>query len=231
MKTKAFKPILLLLMGFLAQSICADDLWNMAVKISQQNQQWLAQVIQVQTLQLDDKGEVTGQGEMLIRRTIDSLGTIKMETESSGDGSPDPESFLQTGVGTPLTLRPFQAPRSIFSPESQPGLERQRVGAGTLEGQEAIIYRFEHREQGRVKVWGNVWLDQITGIPLKMVTRQEDDAKGMLNRETTVIYNADPQAWYPLSILTTGTVRRMIFERDIRIVAKLQEHILYSDGK
>ncbi|MFA7056087.1 MAG: hypothetical protein WC155_00825 [Candidatus Cloacimonadales bacterium] len=168
------KLVLLIILASLSLllfgEVITDELWLKAVKLKNASFDIYPSTTTYKSIIKDKKGTVQQEITILIAHTEKDGNIINSFVE--GQTSDEPLTADDEAVAVYLGTDVLVKEAGIFKTETNEDFKLTRVADEMLEGKEYAKYQitqFIMNEKKKIKSEGFIWLDAITGIPLKMV--------------------------------------------------------------
>ena len=222
----------------IAQEAVADGLWQKAVDLAERNTGWIAGVMTITIEELNNRGKVQSSTEMGIKTSLAEDGTLTRElvgggmpggfagmlksglsgARSQGDAGQRP----QAGAGQRPAFGPGGGPAagmmgflgaqvSPFGSSAQQSVTaRPTDRTEKVLGKLCAIYEFDV-QQAADRTSGTAWLDQQTGVPVKVALAPSKQAETGATVTTEIYYTSTEAGdWHTSAVVTTEEARRLL---------------------
>ena len=212
----------------IAQEAVADGLWQKAVDLAERNTGWIAGVMTITIEELNNRGKVQSSTEMGIKTSLAEDGTLTRELVGGGmpggfgqkrgsaGNQPSGESGQRPtfgpGGGAAAGMMGFLGAQvSPFGASAQQNVTpRPTDRTEKVLGKLCAIYEFDV-QQAADRTSGTAWLDQQTGVPVKVALAPSKQAETGATVTTEIYYTSTEAGdWHTSAVVTTEEARRLL---------------------
>ena len=187
----------------------AEDLWQKAVQIVAQSQQYVPGQVHTHVEEFNTRGKVTKDEETWLQLIADQSNQIKtkcLKALENGKDVTERENQHLDQYDTSNSKKSSRRSLSFGNDDLNPFVPKVQKDVfyhptdrkETLNGQECVLYEYTWKKDAEKIQKGTAWLAADTGIPLLLKFTLDPKPKYVKSFEATANYNhQDGGLWYP----------------------------------
>lgn len=223
-------------------NLFSDELWDKAVKLLEESNNLVPEIMVVESTMKNMDGEVKNHFKITYKTFIDEKGELKTEEiQVIRDGKDITKEYKEDLEKKKKKEKEKEKKETvtlstddfdIFHPKNQNKLKIQRKGTENINGNEYILYDFSQKIDEKTYQKGTAYLNSQSGCPYKVILSQEPLPKYTKEMKTTLIYKEIAKGKVVLSeMVFEGWGSFLFYKRRFEAKTSFDKYFEYSKNK